>query len=370
VRNNWISAGNAGFEGSIMKPDKKFWKNKRVLLTGHTGFKGSWLSLWLTKMGAQVHGFSLAASDTSLFNALQPWQGVQSAFGDLCDRDAVMAFVQKVQPEIVFHMAAQALVRPGYADPVGTIATNVLGTAHLLDALREISNLEAVVVITSDKAYENDGSGKAFAENDPLGGADPYSGSKGGQEIIAHLFRRSYFMPQNISLATARAGNVVGGGDWSADRLVPDLIRAAYEGRSVRIRHPQSTRPWQHVLDPLAGYLLYAEKLAKKEDVPSALNFAPSQTQVQTVATVADRVIAAWPEAKPWARDNEQGPAEAKTLTLDASLAKKVLNWELALNFEETLDWTVAWYRAYAAKQDMRDFTSDQIDCYFARLSA
>jgi len=353
-----------------MKPDKKFWKNKRVLLTGHTGFKGSWLSLWLTKMGAQVHGFSLAASDTSLFNALQPWQGVQSAFGDLCDRDAVMAFVQKVQPEIVFHMAAQALVRPGYADPVGTIATNVLGTAHLLDALREISNLEAVVVITSDKAYENDGSGKAFAENDPLGGADPYSGSKGGQEIIAHLFRRSYFMPQNISLATARAGNVVGGGDWSADRLVPDLIRAAYEGRSVRIRHPQSTRPWQHVLDPLAGYLLYAEKLAKKEDVPSALNFAPSQTQVQTVATVADRVIAAWPEAKPWARDNEQGPAEAKTLTLDASLAKKVLNWELALNFEETLDWTVAWYRAYAAKQDMRDFTSDQIDCYFARLSA
>jgi len=353
-----------------MKPDKQFWENRRVLLTGHTGFKGSWLALWLTRMGAKVHGFSLAAPDTSLFNALQPWQGVQSTFGDLCDREAVEAFVQTVQPEIVFHMAAQALVRPGYADPVGTIATNVLGTAHLLNALRDMPSLAAIVVITSDKAYENDGSGKAFAENDLLGGADPYSGSKGAQEIIAHLFRRSYFMPQNIPLATARAGNVVGGGDWSADRLVPDLIRAAYEARSVRIRHPQSTRPWQHVLDPLAGYLLYAEKLAKKENMPSALNFAPSPKQVQTVAAVADRVIAAWPGAKSWARDNEQGPPEAKTLTLDASLAKKILNWELVLDFEETLDWTVAWYRADAAKQDMRAFTLDQIDHYCARLSS
>lgn len=353
-----------------MKPDKLFWENKRVLLTGHTGFKGSWLTLWLGKMGAKVHGFSLAAPDKSLFNALQPWQGVQSTFGDLSDRDGVTAAVQAIQPQIVFHMAAQALVRPGYADPVGTLTTNVLGTAHLLDALRNVPSLEAVVVITSDKAYENDGSGKAFTENDPLGGADPYSGSKGAQEITAHLFRRSYFTPQNIPLATARAGNVVGGGDWSADRLVPDLIRAAYESRSVRIRHPQSTRPWQHVLEPLAGYLLYAEKLAKKEDLPSALNFAPSRGQVQTVAAVADRVISAWPGAKPWVQDNDPGPAEAKTLTLDPSLAKRVLEWELLLDFEETLDWTVAWYLAYAAKQEMRAFTSDQIDRYWARLGS
>ena len=353
-----------------MKPNKRFWENKRVLLTGHTGFKGSWLALWLSKMGAKVHGFSLAPPDKSLFNALQPWQGVEPTFGDLSDRNGVAAVVQAIQPQIVFHMAAQALVRPGYVDPVGTLTTNVLGTAHLLDALRNVSSPEAIVVITSDKAYENDGSGKAFTETDSLGGADPYSGSKGAQEITAHLFRRSYFMLKNIPLATARAGNVVGGGDWSADRLVPDLIRAAYEARSVRIRHPQSTRPWQHVLDPLAGYLLYAEKLANKEDVPSALNFAPSQGQVQTVAAVADRVISSWPGAKPWVRDNDPGPAEAKTLTLDPSLAKRVLDWELVLDFEETLDWTVAWYRAYAAKQEMRVFTSDQIDRYCARLAS
>lgn len=351
------------------KIQESFWRNKRVLLTGHTGFKGAWLALWLERLGAEVYGFALPPPEKGLFDTLAPWPGLQSIVGNLVNKDDVQSIVEAVRPQIVFHMAAQALVRPGYADPVGTITTNVLGTAHLLDSLRNSLGVEAIIVITSDKAYENDGSGRAFTEQDALGGSDPYSGSKGAQEIIAHSFRRSYFEAKKIPIATARAGNVVGGGDWSVDRLVPDLIRAIHENRSVRIRNPQSTRPWQHVLDPLAGYLLFAQKLAHQETVPSALNFAPPPDQVRTVASVADRVIAAWPNAKPWVQDNDLGPAEAKALVLNANLAKQALSWQPLLDFEETMDWTVAWYRAHNAGEDMRSITLAQINTYSQRMT-
>ena len=272
--------------------ERAFWRDRRVLLTGHTGFKGAWLALWLERLGAQVFGLALPPTIPSPrgFPNWRPRRS-RSRIGDIRDAGVVARAVQEARPQIVIHMAAQALVRRSYRAPVETFATNVMGTAHLLDSLRGAEGLQAVLVVTTDKVYRNDGNGHPFAEDDPLGGADPYSASKAAAEIVVASMATSFFGGKGV--ATARAGNVIGGGDWSEDRLIPDIWRAVKAGKPLRLRNPEATRPWQHVLDPLAGYLRYAERLASGADVPKALNFGPLPGDALTVAEIADAMLAA-----------------------------------------------------------------------------
>ncbi len=346
-----------------LNPD--FWRGRRILLTGHTGFKGAWLALWLERLGADVTGLALAPdTEPSLFRLLEPWPRLRSIIGDVRDADAVRTAVAAAAPEIVFHMAAQALVRRGYRDPAATVATNVLGTANVLEAARRSEGLRAVVVVTSDKCYENAGPGRAFVEDDPLGGRDPYSASKACQEIVAHAWRRSFFGGGGAALATARAGNVIGGGDWAEDRLLPDVFRALARDEPVRLRRHDATRPWQHVLEPLAGYLTLAATLADKGAAPPALNFGPDPDDVRPVAWVVERVLERWGDAPPWQPAGEPGPAEAGDLTLDAGLANASLGWRPRLGVAEALDWTVEWHRGHAAGDDARALTLAQIERY------
>ena len=284
-------------------PSSGFWKGRRVLITGHTGFKGSWLSCWLHQLNAEVYGFSLApAAAPNLYECLALSYAGEKV-GDLRDLDQTSEYIKMVEPEIVFHLAAQPLVRLSYRDPIETFSTNVMGTANLLQALREIDSLKTVLVVTSDKAYDNGEDTLAyktrlFRETDPLGGADPYSASKSAQEMVTRSFSKSYFHEKEVPVATARAGNVIGGGDWSEDRLMTDILYAAEEGNPVRLRHPTATRPWQHVLEPLAGYLLYVEALATGNIRDSALNFGPSQSY--KVVKVVETVLALYPDNAGW----------------------------------------------------------------------
>ncbi len=350
-----------------------FWRGRRVLLTGHTGFKGAWLALWLERLGASVTGFALAPeTEPNLFRLLAPWPRLDSIIGDVRDADTVAQAVNRTDPEIAFHMAAQSLVRRGYREPVATLATNVLGTANLLEALRGCKGLRAVVVVTSDKCYDDDSGGGPYSEDDRLGGRDPYSASKACQEITAHSWRRSFYDAGGAALATARAGNVIGGGDWGEDRLLPDVFRALTAGAPVRLRRPDATRPWQHVLDPLSGYLILAETLAEEgaKEAPPALNFGPDPAEVRAVAEVVDHVLARWGEAPPWEMAGEPGPDEAPELTLDARLAGETLGWRPRLTLDEALDWTVEWHRGHAAGEPARRLTLAQIERYEARLAA
>lgn len=338
-----------------------FWRGRHVLLTGHTGFKGSWAGLWLTRMGATVHGLSLAPeSDPNPFDTLADQSAISSRIGDIRDPEIVRAAVAEAEPEIVIHMAAQALVRRSYREPVETFETNVSGTVNLLNALRDAPNLKAVLVVTSDKVYENKEDGRAFREIDPLGGDDPYSASKAAAEIVTASMARSFFNDRNIPVATARAGNVVGGGDFSEDRLVPDLWRAGKSGIPVSLRYPQATRPWQHVLDPVYGYLLYLEKLAGGCG-RRALNFGPGNAETLTVSAVADRMMDALGTAKGWVQAEGSFPKEKQALTLDASLAGKAIGWVPRLDMEQTIRWTADWYRAYNEGADMHAFTLAQL---------
>lgn len=348
-----------------------FWRGRRVLLTGHTGFKGAWLALWLERLGARVTGFALEADgDPNLFRLLAPWPRLDSIIGDVRDADAVARAVERADPEIAFHMAAQSLVRRGYREPVATLAINVLGTANLLEALRACEGLRAVVVVTSDKCYD-DSRGGPYGEDDRLGGRDPYSASKACQEVTTHSWRRSFYDAGGAALATARAGNVVGGGDWAEDRLLPDVFRALAAGAPVGLRRPDATRPWQHVLEPLSGYLILAETLAEggAEAAPPALNFGPDPAAVRPVAEVVERVLARWGEAPPWEKAGDPGPDETPELTLDARLARETLGWRPRLTLDETLDWTVEWHRDYAAGEAARRLTLAQIERYEARLA-
>jgi CDP-glucose 4,6-dehydratase len=347
-----------------------FWRGRRVLLTGHSGFKGGWLALWLHRLGAQVTGFSLPPPTTpSLFELARVASCTDSHFGDIRDARALAALVEKTQPEIVFHLAAQPLVRRSYADPLETYSTNVMGTANLLEAIRLKSPAtRAIVVVTTDKCYENREWDWGYRETDPLGGHDPYSSSKAGTELVAASYAKSFFSaPGMPALATARAGNVIGGGDWAADRLVPDLLQALLAGQPARIRNPHATRPWQHVLEPLRGYLLLAERLhALGPAFAEAWNFGPLDDDAKPVQWIATELTRLWGPQATWVADPGEHPHEAHYLKLDISKARARLPWKPALRLADALQLTVDWARQHQAGQDMRVVTLAQIAHYLA----
>ena len=348
-----------------MPASREFWRGRRVLVTGHTGFKGGWLWLWLRSMGAQVSGYALAPP-----NSPNLWEivgdGATSIIGDLRDVDRVRDAVRRTDPQVVFHLAAQALVRESYRDPLGTFATNVLGTGSLLQACRELDALECIVVVTSDKVYENDGSGRPFEEVDRLGGHDPYSSSKACAELLAGSFRDSFFR-DGPPLATARAGNVIGGGDWSAERLIPDCVRALAAGTEVTLRYPAAVRPWQHVLEPLEGYLALAQALVRAPaTTPRAVNFGPDAASFVAVREVVDGFSARFGGKPGWKLDASDQPVEARALTLSSALAERSLGWRPQLAIGEALAWTADWYGAFGAQENMVSFSQTQIARYEA----
>jgi CDP-glucose 4,6-dehydratase len=347
-------------------PNQDFWSRQRVLLTGHSGFKGAWLSLWLEQMGTEVHGLSLAPeTQPNLYGLLSPFAKATSEFSDIRDLAAVKSAVDAFRPTIAIHMAAQPLVRCSYRDPLRTFSCNVMGTGNVLEALREAPDLKAVVVITTDKVYRNLEQGTAFVENDPLGGHDPYSASKAAAEILVSSWSSSYFRERGVAVVTVRAGNVIGGGDWSEDRLIPDLWRAARSGKPVELRYPRATRPWQHVLEPLAGYLEFAEDLAlQSKGLPDALNFGPSAHEELSVSEVADLMAESLGVSQGWVPSKDPVYAEMRSLALDSSLAIKTLNWKPRLSARHALAWTAEWYKRVDAGEDARLVTSEQINRY------
>lgn len=343
-----------------------FWRGRRVFLTGHTGFKGAWLSLWLQSMGADVTGFALAPpTSPSLFELARVASGMRSLTGDVRDPQAVTGAMRAAAPDVVIHMAAQSLVRPSYADPVETYATNVMGTVHVLDATRHVPGVRAAVIVTSDKCYENREWVWGYRETEAMGGFDPYSSSKGCAEIVTAAYRASYFDGgRGPAVASARAGNVIGGGDWAVDRLVPDAMRAFERDERLVVRNPAAVRPWQHVLEPLSGYLLLAEALAEGKPVATGWNFGADDGQSRPVSWVADRLVALWGGRAAWAHDARHQPHEAMTLRLDSSKARHELGWRPALSLDTALEWTVAWYRAPRRGEDLRDLSLAQIARY------
>lgn len=344
--------------------DRDFWSGRRVFLTGHTGFKGAWASLLLASMGAQVFGYALAPeSDQDLFTAAKVADDIRHREADIRDADALRAAMAEDRPEIVIHMAAQALVRPSYESPLDTFMTNVMGTAHVLDAVRHVPSVRAVVVVTSDKCYDNVGWVWGYRETDPLGGHDPYSNSKACAELVTDSYRRSFFGNRNAPcVASARAGNVVGGGDWARDRLVPDAMRAFLRHAAVHIRSPRSIRPWQHVLDPVIGYLVLAQRLVQHgREYAEAWNFGPTSDSDLSVGNIADMLVELWGGSARWETDAGVHPHEAAYLRLDCSKARSKLNWRPLFDVRSALALTVEWYRAFGQKADMRAVTSAQI---------
>ncbi|MFZ3182947.1 MAG: CDP-glucose 4,6-dehydratase [Pseudomonas sp.] len=352
--------------------DRQFWAGKRVLLTGHTGFKGGWLALWLRSWGAQVTGFALAPNTTpSLFELAQVGEGIDSRIGDLRDLAALQALVSEVQPEIVLHLAAQPLVREGYRDPVGTYASNVMGTLHLLEAIRQVPSVRACVLVTTDKVYANQEWVWPYRENEALGGHDPYSSSKACCELLAQSFASSYFpvarySEHGLAIATARAGNVLGGGDFAADRLIPDVFAAWSRGEPVTLRYPHAVRPWQHALEPLAGYLQLAQGLYQQGPaVAGAWNFGPAEADMCSVGAVVERLAARWPAA-PGLQIEASDLHEAGLLRLDSSRARQLLGWQprwsLDTCLQRTLDWHLAWQRG----EDLSALTLQQLADYWS----
>jgi CDP-glucose 4,6-dehydratase len=346
------------------------WENRRVFLSGHTGFKGSWLSLWLSSLKAQVRGFALDPStEPSLFHALRLGELIDDHRGDIRDSQKLSQAMSDFAPEIVFHLAAQPLVRESYTDPVGTYMTNVIGTANLFEAVRRTPSVRAVIVITTDKCYRNNEWAWGYREIDPLGGYDPYSSSKACVELLAASYRSSYFMGAHgqrpVALATVRAGNVIGGGDWSADRLIPDLIRGFINDTPVHIRYPGAVRPWQHVIEPLAGYLLLGDKLLTGETgFDDAWNFGPSEEGTLTVGEMATALAERWGDGASWIQDSSSNPHEAGILRLDSSKSRTRLLWKPRLTIRRSLDWIVDWFRAWEQGDEMRTVTLDQIAAY------
>lgn len=352
-----------------------FWGGKRVLLTGHTGFKGSWLALALHRWGAEIHGLALAPEgEANLFKAVERAGAfTSSTIGDIRDPNLVGATLRESQAEIVFHLAAQPLVRLSYKDPIGTYSTNVMGTVHVLDAVRRAQGVKAVVAVTSDKCYENNEWFWGYRENEPMGGHDPYSNSKGCSELVVSAFRNSYFRDGGLTgLGSGRAGNVIGGGDWSEDRLVPDLLRNILAGQDTPIRNPVAVRPWQHVLEPLSGYITLAEHLFAEPSGPMAdgWNFGPDASSERTVLDVVNGICRAWGDGAAWRHDGGAHVHEAGYLKLDSSKARRLLKWEPVWNFDRTIQATVSWYKAEAAGEDLAAYTEQQISDYFAESSA
>lgn len=345
-----------------------FWHGRRVLLTGHTGFKGSWLSLWLDAMGAEIVGYALPASgEPSLFELAAIERRLTSIEGDVRDAEHLKRVVAEHRPEVVIHMAAQALVRYSFRHPVETFATNVLGTVHLLEAVRRVGGTRVVLSVTSDKCYENLETTRPYTEDDPMGGSDPYSSSKGAAELVTSAYRRSFFPPERlakhgVAIASARAGNVIGGGDFAEDRLVVDVVHAYMRGEAPIIRHPAAVRPWQFVLEPLAGYLQLVERAyAAPERFGGGWNFGPDEHDCRPVGWVVDRIARGWGIADSWRLDDQPQVHEATLLLLDATKARRELGWRPRLDLEQALDWTVEWYRAYHRHEDVAALTRAQI---------
>lgn len=353
----------------VVNPD--FWGGKRVLLTGHTGFKGGWLSLWLQSMGAQVIGYALAPPTTpSLFEVAEIGQEMTSIIGDIRDLERLRAVFAKHRPEIVIHMAAQPLVRYSYIEPVETYSTNVMGTVNLLEAVRNTNSVRAVVNVTSDKCYENREWAWGYRENEAMGGYDPYSNSKGCAELVTAAYRNSYFHPEKYSIhgvavASGRAGNVIGGGDWANDRLIPDIMRAITQGKPVNIRNPDAIRPWQHVLEPLSGYLLLAQQLYQEGvDCAEGWNFGPDDADAKPVQWIVEKLTKTWGEGASWILDGGEHPHEAHYLKLDCSKAKGRLDWQPKWHLEDALGAIIDWHRAYRDGGNMRAFSLGQIAHY------
>ena len=349
----------------------QMWRGRRVLITGHTGFKGSWLALWLNELGAEVTGFALAPPTTpSLFEAADVARGIRHIIGDVRDLDAVHSAVNAARPEIVFHLAAQPIVRYSYQEPVETYATNVMGTVHLLEACRTGADIRAIVAVTSDKCYENREWLWPYRENDPMGGHDPYSSSKGAAELVISAYRRSFFS-KGAGLASVRAGNVIGGGDWAADRLIPDLVRAFEAGQRPNIRSPKSVRPWQHVLEALGGYLMIAQRLFDGDaSAATGWNFGPSDDDARPVSWVVENMLRKWGETAPdgWDCPPGEQPHEAHLLRLDCSKARSELGWKPALSLDDALQLVVEWHRAVHAGEDARQISLAQLAQYRQRL--
>ena len=350
------------------KPTPSFWRGKRVLLTGHTGFKGSWLALWLARMGAEVTGLALApATEPNLFTLARVANGLHASHEcDVRDAQAVAAHVQAARPQIVLHLAAQALVRAGYADPLGTHATNVMGTAHVLDALRGQADVRAVVVVTTDKVYRNREWAYPYREDDPLGSHDPYSASKAAAEIITASYRDAFLAAQGVAVATARAGNVIGGGDWAADRLLPDAVRAWSAGQTLHIRHPEATRPWQHVIEPLTVYLCLAERLWADPTRAGAYNFGPMPHEAATVGDVVKMASGAYPESATSYENHSKGPHEAGWLALETAHARQTLGVAPRWGLDTAVARTMAWYRAQQGGADARALCLADLDAWEA----
>lgn len=342
-----------------------FWRGKRVFITGHTGFKGSWLSLWLKEWDAELYGYSLAPERPSLFRQASLAQHIHGEFNDIRDYKRLARSMARHQPEIVFHLAAQPLVRAAYEDPVGSYATNVQGTVHLLESARHTPSVKAVVVITSDKCYDNQESDRSYQEDDRLGGYDPYSSSKACAELVCQSYRASYFsMPGTLHLATARAGNVIGGGDWAKDRLIPDAMRAFMAEKPLIIRYPNAIRPWQHVLEAVNGYLVLAEAIYETRDYASAWNFGPHADAFCTVQDIVEKIISMWGGNASWFSNPTSTWRESRVLKLDINKALERLNWRPKMSLSDALTITINWYKKQHEKRNMLHETIGQIHSY------
>jgi CDP-glucose 4,6-dehydratase len=364
-----VELRESALEHVVVNP--AFWSGKKVLVTGHTGFKGSWLSVWLQSLGAELVGYSIGIpTSPSLFELAAVEDGMVSVEGDVRDGAALEALVERERPEIVFHLAAQAIVRRSYRDPVETYETNVLGTVHLFEAVRHANSVRVVVNVTSDKCYEEREGAPPYREEDPKGGRDPYSSSKACAELVSSAYRHSFFSvgPPGIeqtSLASVRAGNVIGGGDWAEDRLIPDLMRAALSGEPAVIRSPNSVRPWQHVLSPLSGYLLLAERLWTDKAYAEAWNFGPDESEARTVRWLVDRIRSLWGDDLQVEIEQDGGhPPEARFLELDSSKARSRLGWSPGWDLEQAVASLVEWYSAQAEERASRDLLLSQIEAF------
>jgi CDP-glucose 4,6-dehydratase len=348
--------------------NKEFWNKKKILLTGHTGFKGSWLSLWLQKLNANVTGFSKSIpTNPSLFELANIENGMTSIIGNVCNYDELEETIKEYNPEIVIHMAAQAILRESYGNPIETYATNVMGTVNLLESIRKVGNVKVILNVTTDKCYEPNESSKGHLETDRLGGYDPYSNSKACSELVTSSFRNSFFNPKEyqkhgISLASCRAGNVIGGGDWGKDRLIPDIMKSILSNGIIKIRNPNSTRPWQHVLDPLNGYLTLVEKLwSSGSEFSEGWNFGPLENNEKPVKWIVEKLVQRWSKDTRVDMDNGVNPYEENYLRLNCIKANSRLGWIPKLNLEQGIEWITEWYKQYEQNNNMREITEQQI---------
>jgi len=350
--------------------DRQFWQNKRVFITGHTGFKGSWISLWLSSLGAEIKGYALSPSTMpSLFNEAKVSSIIDSQIADIRDQSALYESMVSFNPEILIHMAAQPLVRYSYDNPVETYEINVIGTAKVLEVARSCPNLKAIVNVTTDKCYENDGRSEGYKEDDPMGGHDPYSSSKGCAELVASSYRLSFFQDKGVGVASVRAGNVIGGGDWAEDRLMPDILKSFEKKHSVVIRNPKATRPWQYVLEPLSGYLILAQKLYEKQsEYAESWNFGPDENEAKPVGWILDQMVSKWPNSS-WILDENMSPHEADFLKLNISKAKSKLGWRPIFELGYTLEKIVSWHQSWLNKEDMKVLCLKEIDEYMEHMN-